>query len=294
MEPGKFGRFSYILKALTRIKKMAFFQNVFDQEYQGYMVLGDRKLSLTFKVPPNKNMQSKMVAWNHGPYDFSVSGLLEFNFCWDPDFKNWASVSIDVSGFNPALTSAYEVVAALNEDPMFSSIFVAEVVVVDGGDSVGISKNPAKKKNARMYFSNAGAETKLKFNKKSGVAELPEYFNRHTIANRVTFSDSVGMLIKLDPSDPVDQGVIEDAGLEAVAKEDYELIRGRSGLFNFQKLTVDGSDRITKIIEYPAGSVPGDFGRKIEYQYSGGNTNPSKVTEIPHVLQEEDMVYPGS
>lgn len=273
---------------------MAFFQNVFDQEYQGYMVLGDRKLSLTFKVPPNKNLQSKMVAWNHGPYDFSVSNLLEFNFCWDPDFKNWASVSIDVSGADPSATTAYEVVDALNADAMFSSMFIASVVGVDGGDSVGISKNPAKKKNARMYFGNAGAETKLKFNKNAGVAELPEYFNRHTIANRSTFADSVGMLIKLDPSDPVDQLVIEDAGFAADAREDYELLKGRSGIFTFQKLTVDGSDRITQIIEYPAGSVPGDFARKIQYQYSGSQTKPSQVTEIPYVLQESDLVSPPS
>jgi len=272
---------------------MAFFQNVFDQEYQGSMVLGDRKLSLTFKVPPNRNMQSKMIAWNPGPYDFSVADLLEFNFCWDPEFKNWASVSIDVAGANSAETTAYEVVAALNQDAMFSSMFIAEVVGVEGGDSVGISKNPAKKKSGRMYFSNTGAETKLRFNKHAGVAELPEYFNRHTIANRSTFADSVGLLIKLDPTDPVDQVVIQEAGFNTVAKEDYELLKGRSGLFTFQKLTVDGSDRITQIIEYPAGAVPGDFARKIQYQYSGSKTNPSQVTEIPHVLSEEDLVSPA-
>lgn len=278
---------------MQKDRKMAFFQNVFDQEYQGYMVLGDRKLSLTFKVPPNKNMQSKMVAWNPGPYDLSVSGLLEFNFCWDPEFKNWASVSIDVSGTNASSTTPGEVAAALNADPMFSSMFIASVVGVEGGDSVGISKNPAKKKNARMYFSNTGAETKLRFNKNAGVAEMPDYFGRHTIANRATFADSVGMLIKLDPSDPVDQAIIEDAGFEAVAKQDYELLRGRSGLFTFQNLTVDSNDRIVQIIEYPAGSAPGDFARKIQYQYSGDNANPSQVTEVPHVLNEGDMVYPG-
>lgn len=271
---------------------MPFFQNVFDQEYQGYMVLGDRKLSLTFKVPPNKNLQSKMIAWNHGPYDFSVSNILEFNFCWDSEFKSWASVSIDVAGENPAVTTAHEVVSALNSDPMFSSVFIASVVGVDGGDSVGISKNPAKKKNARMYFGNSGAETKLKFNKHAGVAEMPEYFSRHTIANRSAFEDSVGMLIKLDAADPVDQQVIEDAGFDLEGKEDFELLRGRSGLFTFQKLTVDGSDRITQIIEYPAGAVAGDFARKIQYQYSGAKTNPSQVTEIPYVLQAEDLVSP--
>lgn len=272
---------------------MAFFQNVFDQEYQGYMVLGDRKLSLTFKVPPNKNMQSKMVAWNPGPYDLSSSGVLQFNFCWDPEFRNWASVSIDVAGADPSSTKPGEVAAALNSDPMFSSMYIATVVDVEGGDSVGISKNPAKKKNGKMYFGNTGAETKLRFNKNAGVAELPEYFSRHTIANRNTFPDGVGMLIKLDPADPVDQIVIQEAGFSATAKDDYELLKGRSGLFTFQKLTVDGSDRITEIVEYPAGSVPGDFARKIQYQYSGAKTNPFQVTEIPYVLQEGDLVSPS-
>ena len=76
-------------------------------------------------------------------------------------------------------------------------------------------------------------------------------------------------------------------------KEDWELLRGRaSGLFTFQKMTVDSSDRITQIIEYPAGAVAGDFARKIQYVYSGSNTNPIQVTEIPHVLQDGDLVTP--
>jgi hypothetical protein len=76
-------------------------------------------------------------------------------------------------------------------------------------------------------------------------------------------------------------------------KEDWQLLRGRSsGLFTFQKLTVDGSDRITQIIEYPAGALAGDFARKINYTYNGSNTNPSKVTEIPYVLADGDLVTP--
>ena len=100
------------------------------------------------------------------------------------------------------------------------------------------------------------------------------------------------MLIKLDPANPVDEVVIEEAGFDSVAREDYELLSGRSGLFTFQKLTVDASDRITQIIEYSAGSAPGDFARKIQYQYAGAKTNPSQVTEVPHVLQEGDIISP--
>jgi hypothetical protein len=272
---------------------MAFFQNVFDQEYQGYMVLGDRKLSLTFKVPPNRNMQSKMVAWNPGPYDFNISGLLEFNFCWDPEFKNWVSVNINVEGAEAGATTAWEVVGILNADPTFSPLFVASVVAVDGGESVGIERRSSKP-SCRSYFGNGGAEVALGFNKKAGVAELPEYFTRHTIDNRANYSDSVGMLIKLDPENEVDQSVIENAGFSNGPMEDYELLRGRSGLFTFQKITVDGSDRITQIIEYPAGAVVGDFGRKIQYEYTGENKNPSQVTEVPYVLEDGNMVSPAS
>lgn len=273
---------------------MPFFQNPFDQEYQGYLLLSDRKLSPTFAIDPNRNLQSKQVAWNSGPYDLSSGSVLGFNFSWDPEFKNWSSVSIDVAGSDVAATMPSEVAAALNADPVFSSLLVASVVNLDGSDSVGISKNPLKKQNLRFYFSNAGAEEALGFNARAGVAELPEYFERHTVENRLNFPDSAGMLVKLDETDAVDRAVIARAGFDPDAMlADWQLLRGRSpGLFAFKKMTVDGSDRVTQIIEYPAGAVPGDFAKKTKYVYSGSNTNPSEVTEIPHVLQSGDLVTP--
>jgi len=271
---------------------MAFFQNVFDQEFQGYLVLADRKLIPTFKVDPNRNLQSKQVAWNPGPYDLSSGGILEFNFSWDTEFRNWSSISIDVSGSDAANTLAREVVDSLNSDPTFYSMYVASVVMVDDMESVGLSKNPKRKQAFKAYFGNGGAETKLGFNKKAGVAELPEYFSRHTIANRNRYPDSMAHLIRLDETDPVDQAVIEAAGfVPAEMKTDWQLLRGRgSGIFTFQKLTVDSSDRITQIIEYPAGSLPGDFAKKINYTYISTNTNPSSITEIPYVLTDSDML----
>jgi hypothetical protein len=273
---------------------MAFFQNVFDQEYQGYLLLSDRKLIPTFKVAPNRNLQSQQVAWNPGPYDFSSTNLLVLNFCWDKEFKNWASLSIDVAGSNASSTKPAEAASILNADPTFSNMFVASVTSVNGGETVSIASNPKRKQNVRFYFSNSGAETKLRFNKMAGVAELPEYFSRHTISNRNNYEDSAGMLIKLDTSDAVDQNIIEEAGfVVAEMQADWQLLRGRaSGLFTFQKLTVDSSDRITEIIEYPAGSVVGDFARKISYVYSGAKTNPSQITEIPYVLTSGDLVTP--
>ena len=272
---------------------MAFFQNLFDQEYQGYMLLADRKLIPTFKVAPNKNLQSKQVSWNPGPYDLSGGGLLEFNFAWDVEFKNWAKVLIDVTGDTASATTAAEVAAALNADATFSTVYTASTVPAPGGDSVMISRN-TNRQNVRFYFGNSGAETALGFNKKAGVAELPTYFDRHSIENIKEFDDSVGILVRLDETDPVDQAVIENAGFDPSAMQaDWQLMRGRaSGLFTFQKLTVDGSDRITQFIEYPAGAVPGDLARKIQYTYSGANSNPSKVTEVPYVLESGDLVTP--
>lgn len=273
---------------------MAFFQNVFDQEFQGYLAatgVGGMKFSPTFRIDPNVNMQSQQVAWNKGPYDFSTSGILIFNFAWDVNFKQWASVSIDVSGTTAASTSASEVISALNSDPIFSSVLIAKIIELDGGQSVSISKKTAK--NLKFYFSNSGAETKLKFNKKAGVAELPNYFERHTVKNTNNYEDSAGMLIKLDKDDEIDQKIIQTAGLNPFdIKEDWELLRGRSNLFKFKKITVDGNDRTTEIIEYPAGAIAGDFAKKINYSYNGSDKNPNKVTEIPYVLKTEDLITP--
>lgn len=273
---------------------MPFFQNVFDQEYQGYLVLADRKLSPTFSVSPNKNMQSKQIAWNSGPYDFSTSGILEFNFCWDEEFKNWSSIQINISGVNPAATKAVEIVEILNSNITFSSLLIASTIKLNGSDTVVLSRNPSKKQNFKFYFSNSGAELVLGFNDQAGVGELPSYFERHTIENRFNFPDSAGMLIRLDESDPSDQVIIQKANFDpSLMQEDWQLLRGRgSGLFTFKKMTVDGSDRVTQTIEYPAGAVEGDFAKKTKYSYTGSNKNPSEITEIPHVLESSDLINP--
>lgn len=271
---------------------MSFFQNVFDQEFQGNLLLADRKLIPTFKIGPNRNLQSKQVSWNVGPYDLSSDSLLSFNFAWDTEFRNWARVKIDVSGSDAGATTAAEVAAALNANPTFSSLFVAGTTTVSGGDAVVVNK-VASKKQVKFYFGNSGAEKTIGFNKMAPVAELPSYFERHTVGNVNNFEDSVGALIKLDESDPVDQAVIENAGFDPSSmSSDWELLRGRSGLFMFQKSVLDGSGRVTEKVEYPAGAVPGDFAKKTKYVYSGASSNPVAVTEIPHVLTSGDIVSP--
>jgi hypothetical protein len=101
------------------------------------------------------------------------------------------------------------------------------------------------------------------------------------------------MLIRLDEGDAEDRAIIEAAGFDPVATPDWRLLRGRgAGLFTFQKITVDSSDRTTQIIEYPAGAVAGDFARKINYTYSSSNKSPSSITEIPYVLTNADLLTP--
>jgi hypothetical protein len=269
-----------------------FFQNLFDQEFQGYLVLGDRQASITYKIPANKNAQTKQIAWNSGPYNLSSLNTLTLNYSWDRDFKIWSSIQINIAGATASQTRASEIASALNANPVFSELLVASVTELNNADTVVVSKNNLKRQDIKIYFSNSGAESLLKFNKYASVADLPSYFERHTIENRLNYPDSLGMLIKLDTTDSIDEAVVEDAGFIIPAKEDYDLLKGRSGLFTFQKLTVDGSDRITQIIEYPAGAVAGDFARKINYTYSGSNINPSKVTEVPYVLSNGDLVTP--
>jgi hypothetical protein len=281
---------------------MAFYQNLFDEEFRGNWVLSDRQYVLTFTCPPNKNKSDWQLAWNVGPWDFSVVNTLTLNFAFDTDFKNYSALAINIAGVTPAATTAQEVVAILNANATFADMFFAELNPIPGSSpfppawTVLIRAKPNRvKRNVRLWISNDGAETKMRFNKKAGVSELPTYFDRHTIENRFNWPDSVGMLIHLDETDPtIDQPIIEDAGfVPADMQEDWELLKGRaSGLFTFQKLTIDGSDRITEIIEYPAGAKEGDFARKIAYVYTGANTNPSEITEIPYVLQTADLITP--
>lgn len=270
---------------------MAFFQNLFNQEFRGNWVLGDRQHSLTFSCPANRNTSSYQVAYNGGPWDLSGNEILTINYSLDRDFKNYMSLSVNIAGSDPSSTKEIEIINALNSNSTFTSMFDAKIEVKLS--SISIRKKI--KQDIKIWISNTGAEKKLRFNKYAGVAELPLYFERHTIENSSKFPDSAGQLILLNETDnDIDIPIIEEAGfVPAEMKKDWELLEGRaSGLFSFQKLTIDGSDRITQIIEYPAGARVGDFARKIIYYYVGTNSNPSKVTEEPYTLTNSDLVTP--
>jgi len=64
-------------------------------------------------------------------------------------------------------------------------------------------------------------------------------------------------------------------------------------LFNFRKNTIDGSNRVTQVIEYQAGATVGALARLLQYTYSGSNTNPSTITEIPYTLRAADLITPS-
>jgi hypothetical protein len=281
---------------------MPFFQNPFDQEFRGSVPFGDRQYSLTFAVPPNRNQNQAMIAWNTEPYDFSTYNSFSINFAIDTkDFKNYATISVNVAGASPSATKASEVVTLLNADPVFSAWFSASVVEASKNPTtgysvyrVGIKTINTGRQNTRVYITNSGAEQILRFNKYAGVAELPTYYARHTIANRFDYPDGVAALVQLDESDSVvDQPIITDAGFDYAAMQaDWQLLGGRVGIFTFQNNTVDSNGRITQTIEYPAGAKAGDIARLIQYTYTSTHTNPDQVTQIPYTLTSGDLVTP--
>jgi len=285
---------------------MSFYQNVFNQEFKGNWVLSDRQYSLTFTCPANRNSSEYQYAYTNGPWDLTNGkDHLLLNYAWDVDFKNYAVLDVDLlpaGALAPALdtaVTAYEVVAILNANATFSDMFVAETSVDRSNPSLITviikSKTGRAKKDIKLWISNSGSERSMKFNKYAGVAELPTYFDRHTISSRFSFSDSAGALILLDNTDGAeDEDVITLAGFDpANPLEDWALLRGRaSGLFSFKKQTVDGASRITEIIEYPAGAAAGDFARKTLMTYTGDQTAPDEILQIPYVLADGDLIEP--
>lgn len=274
---------------------MPYFQNVFDQEFVGALVLGDRQLSLNFRVKGNINTSIEMVAWNREPYNLSADTSLTFNYSLDSG-HTWAARTINVTSLaaSSSAVTCQEIANALNADALWKELYLAYVVSEPKAGNFLKVRSLKPRERWKTYISNSSAESVVRFNKKAGVAELPSYFSRHTIANINTYSDSIGLLIEL--SNPVagdDVAIVEDAGFDSASvSEDWELLAGRSGLFTFKKQTIDGSNRVTEIIEYPAGAIAGDFAKKTSYTYSGANTSPTNVTEEPYVIQSGDLITP--
>lgn len=310
---------------------MPFFQNVFNHDFHGVWSLGDRHHSPEFKISRNHGRgEDVFIAHTEGSYDLSGNDADSnsrdtLTIWWSlHNFIHWSSVSVDITATassDTAVTPA-DIVTDLNADATFSSFFTASTNKFDSSNSASPTDrvvirqdNPATM--MRSYIQNGRAEEAIGFNAKAGIAELPNYFARHkihhllataeavgTAANQYTdkFVDNQNMLIQLVPgSNTVELNLINNAvdqhnkslGLVgATVRSDYQLLEGKSGLFIFKKVTVDGSDRITQIIEYSAGAVAGDLAKKITYSYTSSNKNYDKQIEIPYVLASADLVTP--
>jgi hypothetical protein len=274
---------------------MPFYQNVIDEECRDHLSVLDMKAAITFSIPACKNRTDNMQAGNYEPYDLSANPNLTLNYAYDPLLKGYSPLVINVSGATPAATLAAEVVAALNANATFADYFTAEIrTVLNGNLVVGntvVIKGKRPKVGFRAYVSNSSAETKLRFNKYAPVVELPTLFDRHTIANRFTYPNGMALLIKLDTSNSVDQAIITQAGLDyTTVRGDWQFLAGRNPAYTFKKQTVDGSDRVTQVIEYPAGAVVGDLAMQTKYTYTSANKNPDTVVELPYILTSGDLI----
>jgi hypothetical protein len=293
---------------------MSFFQNPFCEEFRGNWLLGDRQHVITFACKGNAGRGPEMVCCHNNEKTYDLSGNdadgtakknLIINFAIDSDmFKNWTSLTVDISGATAAATTPAEVVAALNDDDSFSSWFTANLSPWNKEVNYNKIQITQNQPNSRMKFfiRSGGAETVLQFNAKAGVAELPSYFVRHTVDDtyRWDYTDAQNQLVLLDPgANDVDANVITNAkdangnslNLDSsTVQADWQLLQGRSGLFKFSKYTVADA-KITAKIEYPAGAKVGDLAKKTEYQYTGDLV--SEATEIPYTLTSGDLLTPG-
>lgn len=291
---------------------MSFFQNPFTGDFIGSWVLSDRQYSVDFKCPRNFGRGDEIVTvWAMGPYNLSgndadgnPTNILTLSFALN-DFRAWSVLPITITGNTQSAVTPQEVITSLQNNSMFASFFTASLDKFEGRNGYGDRVVIRQIKDAtrfRFYVQNPGAETALKFNMKAGVAELPTYFTRHDVDQRFNFPDAQNALVLLVPgSFNVDLNVINNA-VDAkgnslnyngsTIQADWQLIRGRAGIFNFQNIIVDSSDRITQIIEYPAGALTGDMARLVNYTYTGANTKPTQITEVPYTLQSGDLITP--
>jgi hypothetical protein len=293
---------------------MPFFQNPFPDEFRGNWLLGDRHHVPTFIVKGNAGRGKEIVyAWNRAPYNLSGSDAdgnpnkyLSINYSLH-NRNNWATMKIDLTTTcsSPAAVQASEVISALAATPLFVERFNASYGSFNDSTTNSVmilSRLPVTQFN--FYILNGAAESVLGFNQRAGVAELPTYFERHTIDNRFIYGDSVGMIIQLTPTTAnVDADIIDNAAdpygkslgyVHTTVHADWELLGGKSGLFTFQKGPsagpVDGT-KTTTIITYPAGAKTGDLAEQTVTQYDSSSAIVA-VFQMPYTLTDSDLVTP--
>lgn len=273
---------------------MPYFQNPFPEDYNGNLSLQDRQYTQSFQVRGGPNRSNYLTSTAFEPYNFTANTTFTINFSlFSNNFKSYSSIPVTITATNIAAAKAYEVVAALNNNTQFAGWYVASTYAGPGNNVGVLIKSTRPNTDIRTYINNDGAEQILKFNYQNGVNQLPTYFRRDTVANTNNYSNSVGMLIELNPVNAWDSNLIINAGQDpAVVQPDWQLMQGKaSGLFDFQSYTYDGNTppRITQILEFPAGSIAGAFARKILYSYTGTNTSPDTIYEIPYTLTQSDV-----
>lgn len=303
---------------------MSFFQNPFSYDFSGVWILGDRQYNIDFKCPRNSGRGDELVtAWAVPLFNLSGNdadgnplNTLVISFALN-DYKNWADLSVTITGATQSAVMPQEVVTSLTSNTVFNDFFTTRL------DNYNITSGFYNSLNApqrviiqqkqpqvrmRFYIKNGQAESVLHFNKLAGVSEMPTYFDRHAITNRFAFPDAQNALVDLTPTGTVPNNVTAAIINNAVdfqgrnlgfsvtnggaVNADYILLKGRSGIFNFQKSTVDGSSRITQTISYPAGAQVGDLARLVKYKYTASETAPNQVTEEPYTLTSGDLVTP--
>lgn len=290
---------------------MSFFQNVFLSDFEGNWILGDRQHGPKFVCPRNIGRGDELVvSWADGPYDLSgndaagnskASLYIQYAL---RDPKNWATLTINIAAgaADASAVTTAEVITNLNANTIFAERFVA---TLGSYDTNGYKRILIRQKKPitefRFYIVNGYAEEALKFNARAGVAELPTYFSRHTMANRFSYEDSQNHLILLDVGNAVDAAVINNAVdvhgrsksfSSATVQTDWQLLEGRAGIFQFQKGPSGNAVSSTEtVIYYSAGSKVGDLAKKVITQKDASSAIVAQY-EIPYTLTSGDLVTP--
>jgi hypothetical protein len=290
---------------------MAFFQNPFFDDFEGNWLLGDRHHIPKFVIKGNAGRGKEVVyAWTQGPYNLSGNDAdgnsrkyLKIIFRLHHT-KNWSTIIIDLTGYagSASAVTTTEVVTALQSNTSFSERFLAELG--SANDTTPRTIRIRQKKpitEFEFYIQNGQAEAYLGFNARAGIAELPSYFAMHTIANRFTYPTAEGRIIQLDPLSNVEVALIDNA-VDARGnslgynhndiQQDWQLLRGRSGIFSFTKGPSIGAVTSTEtVINYPAGAKIGDLAEKV---ITKKDTTGAVVESyhMPYTLTSSDLIVP--
>lgn len=261
-----------------------FFQNIAPIEFSGDgFPFGQN--SFSWKIGPNVNIFEQFICWNKAPFNTVGNTSLTINFSLDN--------GVYYSPITVAIPSGTEVtvpqiIESLNNDSTFSAWFVAQEY--NNYKQIMILSRKRDRLNIRTYVSNTSAETVLNFNAKAPVKELPSYYQIFTVDNSPNMPNTPGILIQLDPDDPVDAAIITAAGLDPLnPQEDWQLLAGANNSYLFYIYDYDDSNRVVSKKEFPAGSEAGDVAKQTIYVYSDGLSSPSTVFEIPYILTSSDI-----